>query len=165
MLHNNSSLDHIFKRSDRVNVNTSSNFTPTERLESLKAGIVAGLSTGLMFVVLTGVNQFVLFPEELFRIETWVISVAIAGLSGFLFGVTFRYAIRNDQNPQLKLGVVFAFGLVRGLTEVDGRLKNSSEIFPSLIVGVESLVLFGVAGLVLNWAIQQGWVKSFSSGS
>lgn len=144
-----------------MNLNTSSNFTPTERLESLKAGIIAGLSTGLMFVVLA----FLLPQNDPFRIEPWLISLAIAGLSGFLFGVTFRYAIRNDDNPQLKLGVVFAFGLVRGLAEVDGRLNDLTDIFPHLIIGGESLLLFGVAGIVLNKAIQQGWVKSFSSSS
>ncbi len=148
-----------------MNLNTSSNFTPAERLESLKAGILAGLSTGLMFVLLTGITRLILPPEEPVRIEIWLISAAIAGLSGFLFGVTFRYAIRTDDNPQLKLGVVFAFGLVRGLAEIEGRLNDLTDILPLGVVGIESLLLFGVAGGVLNWAIQQGWVKSFGNSS
>jgi hypothetical protein len=47
----------------------------------------------------------------------WV-SGAVASVNGLLFGVTYRYIIRSDKNPQLKAGGILAFGLVRGLNDL-----------------------------------------------
>lgn len=56
-------------------------------------------------------------------------SGAIAFFSGLLFGVTYRYLIRSDKNPQLKAGGVLAFGLVRGLTQIElGWNSHSTDV-------------------------------------
>jgi hypothetical protein len=47
-----------------------------------------------------------------------------------LFGVTYRYIIQEDSNPQLKAGAVLAFGLVRGLTVLDIGLNILSKLLP-----------------------------------
>ncbi|PSB03417.1 hypothetical protein C7B69_26410, partial [filamentous cyanobacterium Phorm 46] len=84
----------------------------------------------------------------------------MAVVGGFLFGVTYRYAIRRDTNPHLKSGVVLAFGLVRAFGQLDaglsfepGKMPGLQELWPFAVVGVESVVLFAIAGLVLDWAI------------
>ncbi|VXD22739.1 conserved hypothetical protein [Planktothrix serta PCC 8927] len=66
-----------------MNLNSSSNFTATERLESLKAGILAGLCVGLTHVLLNSLNLW-LWGQP---VNFWL-SVLLAGVSGFLFGVT-----------------------------------------------------------------------------
>ncbi|WP_309232606.1 hypothetical protein [Cylindrospermum sp. FACHB-282] len=98
-----------------------------EPLESLKALIIGGLSLGLAFLITSFVNALVL--AKYFTILTsWQItplnlhfwlSGAIARFSGLLVGVTYRYIIPLDKNAQLKAGGVFAFGLVRGLTQIE----------------------------------------------
>jgi hypothetical protein len=141
-----------------------------ERLESLKAGIVGGLSLCLAFAITSFVNNFLLaryFPILLsLGINTgnlqFLFSVGIAGFSGLLFGVTYRYIIRSDQNPQLKAGGVLAFGLVRGLTLVDAGL-NSGAILPSIVLGLESILWFVMAAIALDVAIQFNWIKPFQS--
>lgn len=99
----------------------SSSFSAAERLESLKAGAVAAFAMFLGFGAIVAGNSLMLADRfdvlASLHIEAIDLNFALRGtialLSGFLFGVTYRYAIRRDVNPQLKSGVVWAFGLVR----------------------------------------------------
>jgi hypothetical protein len=84
---------------------------------------------------------------------------AIVLLSGFLFGVTYRYVVRQDANPQLKAGAILAFGFVRGLAQV-GEMNQLDAAGAGVRI-LESLLLFVAAGFVLDWAIQRDWVQSF----
>ncbi|MEQ8382202.1 MAG: hypothetical protein RH949_07505 [Coleofasciculus sp. A1-SPW-01] len=150
----------------------NSSFDPTdaERLESLKAAILGGLSLALTYCAIALLHSLLLstplpalslldVPANL----TLLIKVAIAFLSGFLFGVTYRYAIRDDQNPQLKAGVVLAFGLVRGLAVIEGQPDITDTVWVWGILVIESLIEFAIAGFTLDWAIQRRWVKPFTS--
>lgn len=141
-----------------------------ERLESLKAGIVGGFSLFSTFAITNLLNTLVLakYFQTLASLESdlnWhlLVSSAIATFSGFLFGVTYRYIIRSDQNPQLKAGGVLAFGLVRGLTQIELGWNSRSTIWPFLVLAAESLLWFAIAGMALNIAIKLRWVKPFSS--
>lgn len=73
------------------------------------------------------------------------------------------YIIRSDKNPQLKAGGVLAFGLVRGLTQIEIGWNYDSTILPFLVLAFESVLWFGIAAIALNIAIQLRWVKPFSS--
>ena len=156
----------------------SSNFSPAERVESLKAGSVAALSCLLAFGSIALVNTLILghWWDSLAGLQVRAIDLnfglrgSIALLGGFLFGVTYRYAIRRDTNPQLKSGVVLAFGLVRAFGQLDaglsfeaGKMPGLQELLPFAVVGVESVVLFAIAGLVLDWAIWRSLIKPFDS--
>ncbi len=88
---------------------------------------------------------------------------AISSASGLLFGVTYRYIIRSDQNAQLKAGGVLAFALVRGLTQIELGWNSNSTIWPFLVLAGESLLWFAFAAITLDIAIQLRWVKPFSS--
>lgn len=140
-----------------------------ERLESFKAGIVSAVSFSLVFILASIINQFILqeYFIELYSgsiiAVNWqvLISAAIAGFSGFLFGATYRYIIREDKNPHLKEGGVFAFGLVRGLAQVDIGLNFYESIFPLIVLASESIVGFAIAAFSLDTAIKFGWVKAF----
>lgn len=139
-----------------------------ERLESLKAGMIAGLSLSFAFLITSLLNNFVLakyFPilSSLQRDFNWywLLSGAIATFSGLLFGVTYRYIIRTDQNPHLSSGGVLAFGLVRGLSQIEG-LNASSAFLPSVALVGESILWFAIAAIALDTAIQFSWLKPFS---
>ncbi|MEM7712350.1 MAG: hypothetical protein AAF349_01945 [Cyanobacteria bacterium P01_A01_bin.68] len=141
----------------------------TERLESLKAAIISGLSFSLVFTVASIFNRFLLkkyFPELdnasiIAANWHWFISFGIAGFCGFLFGVTYRYIIREDKNPQLKSGSVLAFGLVRGLAQVDICLNYSFSVLPLVMIISESILEFAIAAFILDSAIKFSWVKPF----
>jgi hypothetical protein len=141
----------------------------TERIESLKVGIIGGLSVCLAFAIASLLNTFVLakYFQTLVCLQSdlnWrlLVSGAVATFTGFLFGVTYRYIIRCDRNPQLKAGGVLAFGLVRGLTQIEFGW-NHSTIWPFLVLAAESLLWFALAAIALDLAIQFRWVKPFSS--
>ncbi|BAZ25370.1 hypothetical protein NIES4073_62750 [Kalymmatonema gypsitolerans NIES-4073] len=140
-----------------------------ERIESLKAAFLAGFCLTLAFFLTTLVNNLVLATnfEQLrslatdpFNVQS-LVSVGIVCFCGLLFGVTYRYIIRADKNPQLKAGGVLAFGLVRGLTQVEVGLSYSKNVLPFVVLGVESILWFGLAAFFLDTAMQLGWIKPF----
>lgn len=136
-----------------------------ERVESLKAGLIAG---SLAAIAEASFQMFQVFvwpkaglpdlPSFLMLPAFWE-DLAIAGFSGFLFGVTCRYAIRQDQNPHLSSGVVLAFGLVRGLAQI--RLEEVGVQDASLVLFaiLESVALFAIAYLGLSVSLARGWVR------
>ena len=90
-----------------------------------------------------------------------------------LFGVVYRYAVRSDPNPQLKLGVVGAFALTRTLNLVD--ISDSCAALPlncgppfgyvsydmisqGLISGIPSLFAFALSAVALETALNNNWI-------
>lgn len=156
----------------------SSNFSAAERVESLKAGAVAAFGMFWGFWTIALIDNLILAPRFDFLAELEVRAIdlnfafkgSIGLLGGFLFGVTYRYAIRSDTNPQLKSGVVFAFGLVRAFGQLDaglffeaGKIPGAPELLPFVVRSVESVLLFTVAGFFLDWAIGRSYIKPFDS--
>lgn len=146
-----------------------SSFTPAERLESAKAAIVGGLAAGLISLGLLLAYRFT-NPAVTVSVEnllsglagqTLLANGAIATLSGSLFALTYRYAIRQDDNPQLKVGVVLAFALVRGLAQVDAGSAIAQHFWPFFSACGESLLLFGGSAIVLELAFSQQWINPF----
>jgi len=151
-------------------VNQSFNLTTAERIESLKAGILAGLSLVLAYGITTVGNSLVLVaqvealaPLQITTVVNLLVKVAIAFFSGFLFGVTYRYVIRDDKNPHLKSGAVLAFGLVRGLAPVEVEQNLTDSFWVLSVLGVESILYFAIARFTLDWAMHHKWVKPFRS--
>ena len=143
-------------------MNPSSNFTPAERLESLRAGILAAVSLTAIALFLLGINSLLLDRPLALDLDL-AIRCAIAGASGFLFGATYRYIIRRDDNSHLKQGAVLAFGLVRGLAIAEMGLTQG-EPFPHLVLwGIESLLMFAGVAIVLDFALRWGWIAPFPS--
>ncbi|MGI0488127.1 hypothetical protein ACN4EK_22020 [Pantanalinema rosaneae CENA516] len=142
----------------------------TERIESLKAGILGAVAAALAFGLIVLGNDRILASQlpditglpTAQNVVSLVISGAIAKLSGFLFGVTYRYIIRQDKNAHLKSGAVLAFGLVRGLAQVDIAHPQTAWLPLVLMIG-ESILLFTIVRLILDWALGQKWVKPFQS--
>jgi hypothetical protein len=151
-----------------------------ERIESLKAGVTGAIAAGITVLLLWNVDRLtagLLSTGLASAASESVIGVngAIQGasglLSGFLFGVTYRYILRHDDNPQLSAGAVMAFGLVRGLSQVERADLpwTASHWTGSLwLAGSwlgQSILLFGVAAFVLDRAMLQQWIKPFGATS
>lgn len=137
-----------------------------ERIESLKAGVAGAIIAAIGFWLLFGLYCGLALPEA----TDWLSQVnsplllknGTAVFSGFLFGITYRYAVRADRNPQLKTGAALAFGLVRGLAEVEQTLLDPPYWLTAVKL-LESLTLFGLVVLGLDWVMQVGWVKPFGT--
>lgn len=142
--------------------------TWAERWQSLKAGILGAIAAALMFGILLQLNRLAVTQfSELDALLTWqdgvvvLLDGAIAKFSGFLFAVTYRYIIRQDQNPHLRSGAVGAFGLVRGLALVEMAWQQVPPVVLVILV-VESFLLFGGVRIVLDWSLAKGWILPFS---
>ena len=137
----------------------------TERIESVKAGIIGAGAFSVAELVLSLARNVAvsIFPLGLSAVSidlTWSISLAIGAVSGFLFGVTYRYVIRSDRNSHLNDGAVLAFGLVRGLALIEKNL-NLSELLSLGGSILQSIVCFTIARLVLDLAIARKYLKPF----
>ena len=144
-------------------------FTPAERIESAKVAIAGGLITGLIGLAWLLMDRYVHGEMNGVIFQggwnltnlTLLVNGAIAALSGSLFALTYRYAIRQDDNPQLRGGVVLAFTLVRGLAEVDASSAIAQNFWPFLTACGESFLLFGGCAIALNLAFAEQWLKPF----
>ena len=134
----------------------------TERIESIKGGIasagvfaIADLGIVLLNTFTSHISDVELIP--VYSVQDWLIRAIIAVSTGFLFGVTYRYIVRSDQNSHLQDGAVLAFGLVRGLALVEG--KAISLIL--LVLIIESIISFAIARSALDFALSRKLIKPF----
>ncbi|NEP76324.1 hypothetical protein [Okeania sp. SIO2G5] len=150
---------------------SSSRFTAAERLNSLKFAILGGFSAGTSSLLVLVLRRFLV-------VGTWqsplgivlsmanltlLVNGAIAILSGALFALTYRYAVRQDDNVQLMTGVVTAFTLVRGLAQVDVASAIAQNFWPFASACGESFLMFGLTALALTVAMQRQWIAPFGT--
>ena len=135
-----------------------------ERVESGKAGALAALSGTLL-------SSPLLLSQSTggagFGDPVALQSVAGVLVSCLVFGVTYRYAVRDDfGNDQLKGGVVGAFGLTRGLGAADVFLHGSDASAletwaqAALLVG-EGVLVFAFAAVALEAGFKSGALRAF----
>lgn len=131
-----------------------------ERIESAKCGGISAIAGSLLSapLLLSQSNDNALSGLE---------SVGGVFVSCLLFGVVLRYAQRDDLgNDQLKLGVLGAFGLTRGLGEVDVYLHGSdtsqfSTYAEAALLAGESLLPFAFAFAALDYGFKSDVLKPF----
>lgn len=131
-----------------------------ERLESVKAGTLAAIAFGGVYGAAWLGNRLLgLLPWPGMDFLPLAINLGSSLLSGFLFGVTYRYIIRRDDNSHLRDGAVLAFALVRsgGLIE----LPPEQTTLAIALLMVESLVGFGAARSSLDFALGRQWLQPF----
>ena len=134
--------------------------TVTERIESLKAGIIGAVAFTIAELIVLVVRSLIV-PVLTSNPSGMIIDIAIGAISGFLFGVTYRYIIRGDRNSHLNDGAVLAFGFVRGLALVEPNL-TLSELLSGLFLIISSIVCFAIARIVLDLAIARELIKPFT---
>ncbi|MGL5035788.1 MAG: hypothetical protein ACRC6M_18530 [Microcystaceae cyanobacterium] len=132
--------------------------TLLERLESLKAGGIGAIAFSFCYGMAILINFWLHLPGS----ENFGFNLASSLLSGFLFGVTYRYIIRADQNPHLRDGAVLAFTLVRSGGLLEGLPTPLSQGLILSLGLAESLIGFGIARSCLDMAIARQWLKPFA---
>jgi len=135
-----------------------------ERAASAKVGVASLLSGSLASIPLA------LAAPDSFTAQ-WELAHDGLAVMLLLFGVVYRYAVREDQSEMLKQGVVGAFAVTRALAEL--RASPGCTALPltcgaplgyvdwSMITGgtfgfVEALVAFGGAALALEFGFERG---------
>ena len=132
-----------------------------ERFESIKAGGLAALTGTGVSVFLVALTPNLLNPGVL---TAGVLRIAVATVCAFLFGVTYRYIVRNDSNPHLRSGAVGAFALTRSLGQLESLEPPSlANALPLALPIVESFGLFVCVRLVLDLGLKQQWFQPFES--
>ena len=122
--------------------------TLKERIESIQVGSISALAFLVPYLLFLIVDR--LFLGESITVIGTFVKISGAIISGFLFGVTYRYVVRNDDNPHLKDGTVAAFALVRGLVPLQlstDLIADSGRL--SLFLG-ESFICFLSSRLLLE---------------
>ncbi|MEM6251635.1 MAG: hypothetical protein AAF821_01825 [Cyanobacteria bacterium P01_D01_bin.156] len=131
-----------------------------ERIESIKAGGIAALTGVLLSMALATLQP------NVWGSNAYIVRIAVATVSAFLFGVTYRYIVRNDSNPHLRSGAVGAFALTRGLGQLEGLWPDDialAEILPLGLPVGESFGLFLGIRLVLDLGLKQQWFQPFET--
>ena len=122
--------------------------TLKERIESIQVGSISALAFLVPYLLFLTVERLLL-GESITLIGAFV-KISGAIISGFLFGVTYRYVVRNDDNPHLKDGTVAAFALVRGLVPLQLSTDLLADAWQlSLFLG-ESFICFLSSRLLLE---------------
>ena len=139
------------------------------RTESVKSGIISLLGGSIGSLPLAvAIGYFQQYSPQ------WELSHDALAISLFLFGVTYRYAVRlNEKNTMLQQGVVGAFAVVRALNMVDTSAGCSSLPLncgppfyyfdlPMITIGsvnfAESLLAFGFGALALESAFKKNFL-------
>ncbi|OUC14282.1 MAG: hypothetical protein B0A82_13355 [Alkalinema sp. CACIAM 70d] len=149
-----------------------------ERLESIKAAVISAIGTAVIYTLATWLNQSyglhlpgsltgltALSPSSsplLRSPEAWLVGLAIAAFSGFLFGITYRHLVSVSQDSHLRSGAIGAFGLVRGLAQVDINHALRGAWLAGAVLAIESFAMFAIAAVLLDWALRKQWVKPFA---
>ena len=140
----------------------------TERIESVKAGLITAMAFTIADLIAILLNNLIFVRWEmqfhLLHLTSQLdslITIATALVSGFLFGVTYRYIVRNDRNSHLKDGAVMAFGLVRGLALLEATAIKSGQFWSLTILITESIWAFAIARYCLDFALRKKIIKPF----
>lgn len=133
-----------------------------ERIESLKAAALAAVGGA------AGALPFVFSSSQPGQSALLAFAASVAAC--FLFGVTYRYAVRQDvSNAHLKGGVVAAFGLVKAIGAADMLQSMSPDAFSIGVLGNaalyagQSMLTVAFAATALEAGFNNGFVKRFDS--
>ena len=128
-----------------------------DRRESAKAGAAGALAGGLSHAPLAAATGHPL-------------GLGVAVASCALFGVTYRYVVREDwDNFQLKSGAVGAFGLVRAaaLAEMVQAYDSAAgapllgSVGEAALLAGQSMLMFAVSAVALEAAVARQWIAPF----
>ena len=140
-----------------------------ERIESAKTAVAGGIASS---VAAAPIGLLI----HVDNVPQWEFNIDQLSLMGALFGLVYRYAVREDNNPQLRQGVVGAFALTRALSAV--RVSDTCSPIPlscgaplsyldygmlwQLGTGlVESGVAFAAAAFFIDYGSEKGYLRRF----
>jgi hypothetical protein len=135
-----------------------------ERIESIKAGNLGGIAAGSVYALTMALerSRWYHYSGSLLSVG---LAIAIAIVGGFLFGVTYRYIIRTDRNAHLNSGAVLAFGLVRGLAQIDVDEFELSQVGIDALIVIKSVVMFAIARYAIDRALTASLILPFTQNN
>ncbi|MEO1636733.1 MAG: hypothetical protein AAFS04_16815 [Cyanobacteria bacterium J06631_9] len=133
------------------------------RMESIKSGLVSAGVVGVVSAFSMGCAFLIGLPLPLpTSLLGGLVNIAVAIASGFFFGVTYRYIVRQDDNLHLGGGAVGAFAFVRSLAQVEILWDDTFAPLTWILITGESFLWFVVARYTLDWAIHRRLVDPIS---
>jgi len=91
-----------------------------EKIESIKIAAFSALVGTVICIPIAFCTGVLDGFDPLWQIQHVALLISLV-----LFGITYRYAVRNDGNPQLKQGVVGSFAITRALCLVKVPLEGT----------------------------------------
>lgn len=136
-----------------------------DRVASIQTGLVAAIAatwttvllvtvivilvTGLSLPLSASVTDAIALPHGfgLDQARPWL-RLGFSGATGFLFGITYRYAVRSDPaNPHLKSGAIGAFALTRTFAAVE---RLPFDVAAIALAALTATVPLAIAAIVLE---------------
>ena len=143
-----------------------------DRIDSVKAAAIAAVGGSFIYLPFAGIKGALNSFDAQWEFNTDMLALSLA-----LFGITYRYAIRKDENPNLKQGVVGAFAITRTVSNIHVPTDQCSSLpldcgppfhyfnWDMITQGgdgfIESLIAFGAAAFVLERSFSRGWLSKF----
>ena len=129
------------------------------RLESIKAGLISAGIVGSIAAITLLSKAFIDTPLP-FPTTTIgkLVHLAVAIASGFFFGVTYRYIVRQDDNLHLGEGAVGAFAFVRSLAQIEATWNDTFAPLTWLLITGESFLWFVSARYAIGWSMRKKWI-------
>ena len=148
------------KKSEPPSPKNEDKFTFAQKIESTKAavaGFVTGATVQIPFSAFSTLAGDSINKGAQFGVDT-----AIGGVEAALFGIVYRYCVREGEetNEQLGNGAAGAFAITRALSAVSGDLDQLDLGLVSKLAfnGLESLVLFYAVKAALDLLADKGIV-------
>ena len=169
-------------------------FSPTERVMSVKAAALSGGLTIFAWGIIAIVNAVTgdwgldtqglsleRLPTDWLDLGAWC-QIALTGITGALFGITYRYVVRGDSNSHLGEGAFLAFALTRSFGSIEtivGLYQTSTStlalatleelgqpialyaLLVCVVIALENLMLFAIARTGLILALRRNWITPF----
>jgi len=148
-----------------------------EKLESVKAAVLSAVAGSIAFGPVSLVLSESFYPADAWTSQ-WELAHDGLAVMLALFGLVYRYAVRQDPNPQLKQGVVGAFVITRAwsMLQADPACSpvplqcgpplgyfNWHMLMQGGGAAAESILAFAAAAVALEVAFSKGWVGRFPS--
>jgi hypothetical protein len=115
-------------------------FSFAQRIESIKAAMVGALSGGIAVAPFGFIHNVLFNDGSGAGVAQFEFDTDMGSLEAALFALVYRYAVREDVNPQLQQGVIGAFVLVRTLSRI--HVSSTCAAVPLRCEFVFVLLLF-----------------------
>jgi hypothetical protein len=93
-----------------------------QRFESVKCLAIGGVSGSVAMAPISALRNAVITGS----LSQWEFDTDMGSLEAGLFGIVYRYCLREDENPQLSSGCVGAFVIVRTLSRIETATSCSA---------------------------------------
>jgi hypothetical protein len=161
---------HLSATNDKWDVEVSNEFG--ERIESVKAAVIS-VAGGIVALLPYGIVKGIVYNFS----ATWEFQFDATVLCLALFGITYRYAVRKDNNPNLKQGVVGSFAITKALSFIDVPdslctsvpincgppffLFSGSMLLQGVTAFIEAIIAYGGAAYIMERCMSSGLLSKF----